>query len=186
MCRKLLIMAVFLLTAAAPASGAIYTYTDAEGVIHFTNVPSDSRYRLLFGREPMPGYDGGRFDQHISTAASKYGVDPKLIKAVIKVESAFNHHAVSRKGAKGLMQLMPETIQDMQVGNPFDPRENIEGGTRYLKWLLDSFGELELALAAYNAGPGRVREVGGIPAIPETRQYVRKVLRAYQNFHAGL
>lgn len=110
-------------------------------------------------------------------AAAKYGLDPALLKAVIRAESDFNHLAVSSAGAMGLMQLMPETARSLGVKNPFDPLENIEGGARYLKSLMDRFGNLNLALAAYNAGPGAVEKHGGVPPYSETISYLEKINR---------
>ena len=124
----------------------------------------------------------GSSDYHsiVHEKAANYDLDPSLIKAVIKTESNWNNRAVSRAGAKGLMQLMPGTAMDMNVRNPFDPEENIEGGTKYLKFLLEKFnGDLTLALAAYNAGPKTVEKFGYVPPITETRQYVKKVLSLY-------
>jgi soluble lytic murein transglycosylase len=143
-----------------------------------------------------------RYGKFISEAAARYRLDPELIRAVIKVESGYNPHAVSARGAMGLMQLMPETaeemqvntpfaaeenimggsryLREMQVNTPFAAEENIMGGSRYLRQLLDLFeGDLRLGLAAYNAGPSRVLEKRGIPNIPETKQYVQKVLHEY-------
>lgn len=123
------------------------------------------------------------FQDLIRSTSARYGVDQNLVKSVIKVESDFRPEAVSPKGAAGLMQLMPGTAQELGVNDVFDPSENIEGGTRYLKGLLDRYGnDVEKALAAYNAGPGAVdRAGGGVPAIPETQDYVRKVLQTYRN-----
>ncbi|MEJ2690999.1 MAG: transglycosylase SLT domain-containing protein [Deltaproteobacteria bacterium] len=160
-----------------PTQAAVYTFVDEHGVYHATNVPTDPRYQPMFGEETSKR----SIEKNIHRAARKYAVDPLLVKAVIQAESRFNHLAVSRKGAKGLMQLMPETIRDMRVRDPFDPAENIAGGTHYLRLMLDAFqGDLSLALAAYNAGPDIVRKLGRIPAFPETQAYVRKVLDTYQ------
>lgn len=124
------------------------------------------------------------YDEHISAAATQFNVPPSLIKAIITAESAGNPHAVSPVGAKGLMQLMDGTAKDVQVRNVFDPEENIMGGTRYIARMLKSFGSLENAVAAYNAGPGNVQKHGGIPPFAETRAYVRKVVRYMNEYKA--
>ncbi|MCK5504288.1 MAG: lytic transglycosylase domain-containing protein [Thermodesulfovibrionia bacterium] len=112
----------------------------------------------------------------------KYKIEPSLVSALIKVESNWDHKAVSQRGAKGLMQLMPSTAKDMNVNNPFNPEENIEGGMRYLRYLLDKFdGDIALALAAYNAGPGKIQKYKGMPPILETKQYVERILSIYNN-----
>src|SRR5262249_52331547 len=118
------------------------------------------------------------FDEMIRIIADHYDVEYARVKAVIKAESGFNHLAVSRKGAQGLMQLMPDTAAEVRVQDAFLPQDNIEGGVRYLRRMLDRYdGNLALAVAAYNAGPNRVDEAGGLPDIAETREYLAKVLR---------
>ena len=169
------------------AEAVIYSYVDQKGTLHFTNVPADTRYK------EMPGYDTirkaavrGRYGHIINTAAKRYSLDPELIRAIIKVESSFNPYAVSGKGAMGLMQLMPGTAKDMEVAAPFVAQENILGGSRYLRKMLDLFnGDLRLSLAAYNAGPNRVLKNRSIPKIPETQQYVKKVMREYGRYKAN-
>jgi len=170
------------------AEAVIYSYVDQKGTLHFTNVPADSRYK------EMPVYKTtirkvsmrGRYGYFINTAAERYNLDPELIRAIIKVESSFNQYAVSGKGAMGLMQLMPGTAKDMEVAAPFVAQENILGGSRYLRKMLDLFnGDLRLSLAAYNAGPNRVLKNRSIPKIPETQQYVKKVMREYGRYKAN-
>lgn len=120
--------------------------------------------------------------QIVSVKSRKYKIEPSLIHSIIKVESNWNPDAVSRRGAKGLMQLMPDTARRMNVKNPFDPEENIEGGTRYLRYLLDKFdGDITLAVAAYNAGPRNIYKFKGVPPIKETKEYVKKIFSIYNN-----
>ena len=125
-------------------------------------------------------------DQIVRDAAERHDLDPALVKAVISTESDWNPYAVSPKGAMGLMQLIPATAERFGVGNPYDPAQNVEGGTAYLKELLDRYhGDLSKSLAAYNAGPGAVDASGGVPWYPETRRYVQKVTNAYYRSDSG-
>jgi soluble lytic murein transglycosylase-like protein len=183
----------------SPLWADIFRYQDENGVVHFTNVPTGSKYQLLYkeyemGRSSIPSKGIGKavsskisnggnapfLRDHIEEASQQYGVDPKLIQAVIHVESNFDPQAISPKGAQGLMQLMPQTARELQVVDPFSPRDNIVGGARYLRYLLDLFNQdLSLALAAYNAGPEKVNLYHGVPPYLETRTYVQKVLQIY-------
>lgn len=121
------------------------------------------------------------FSDIIQEASKKHDINPALIEAVIKVESGFNAGAVSHAGAQGLMQLMPETAASLGVSDSFDPQQNINGGARYLKEMMDTFGDVKTALAAYNAGPGAVKEHGGIPPYKETQNYVPRVLEEFNS-----
>jgi len=177
----------------------IYKYTDADGVDHFTNNPhGDGRYRLY-----MKSKDGAkrraetmsvapsdtsveRFNRYggaIREAAGLYQIPEELVRAVIKVESDYDPRAISRAGAQGLMQLMPETAQRMQERDVMDPRENVLGGVRYLRVLANMFnGDLQLTLAGYNAGENAVVRHGGIPPFDETEDYVARVLAYYRRY----
>ncbi len=183
-----MIMSVGILWACMPGSARadIYLYIDSQGVLHFTNTPTSSDYKLYIKEKPRRAIKVAHlpsFDQLIREAATKHGISASLIKALIKVESGFNPQAVSKKGALGLMQLMPENLNALQVEDPFNPRQNIMGGTRYLKALLKRYqGRVPLALAAYNAGPSLVDRHQGIPPIKETEQFVEKVMKYFYLF----
>lgn len=175
---------LFLLLAGQSAWADIYRYRDQNGVWHFTNLYTDSRYRLYMSTTHKGSAQYIReYRGIIRDASRRFGLEAALIKAVIKAESDFDHQAVSVKGAQGLMQLMPGTADAMNVSNPFDPEENILGGARYLSRLLRRFNNNRaLAVAAYNAGPEAVADYKGIPPFPETRSFVRKVMAYYETF----
>jgi soluble lytic murein transglycosylase-like protein len=166
-----------------------YKFSTPDGITHFTNVPTDPRYKQMgftsgtdagWLRLPEPETRGPDYLREIADAARRYGVPDRLVSAVIRAESGFNARAVSRKGAQGLMQLMPSTASILGVRNSFDPRENIEGGVRHLRGLIDRFpNNLPFAIAAYNAGEKAVTTYHGIPPYPETQEYVSKVMRFY-------
>jgi len=164
----------------------IYMYIDSNGVLHFSNVPTSSQFRLYIKERPGRTLDGVNprgFDRIIRAAARRHGISEPLIKAIIKAESNFNPRAVSKKGAKGLMQIMPQNFNSLNIRNPFNPRENIMGGAKYFKQMHTRYkGKLPLALAAYNAGPTMVDKYKTIPPFPETRNYVEKVMKYYYVF----
>lgn len=178
---------------AAPTPAQIASYVDASGKIVYVNGDSPVRRRgstissatvsarfldASYGKPAATPPD--RLDRIVSEAAARHDLDPALVKAVISTESGWNPQAVSRKGAVGLMQLIPATAQRYGANNPFDPAQNIEAGTTYLRSLLDRYdGDLTKSLAAYNAGERAVDYSRGLPAYRETRQYVRKVTDAY-------
>ncbi len=194
--------AVMLLSALAEAD--IYTYTGSDGTVHFTNTPAgDKRYRLYIrgngwegkssaapGVIPVPPSDHDiarytRYDDWIHEAATLYQIPEQLVRAIIRCESDYDPRAVSISGARGLMQLMPDTASLMQVRDIEDPRENIFGGVRLLRILANEFnGDLELTVAAYNAGDGAVIRAGGIPPFAQTRDYVIHVTRFYRRYRS--
>ena len=180
---------VFIITAAIVAHADIYKYVDKEGVLHLTNVPSDhnAKYVMILKEKRIlfqPNIDVNKYDDLITKAADKFKLDSALIKAVIKAESNFNHRAVSRVGAQGLMQLMPKTASDLKVEDSFHPEKNIEGGARYLRYLLNTYkGDLTLALAAYNAGEKAVAKYNyNVPPYRETQNYIKRVFSFYKSY----
>ena len=186
----ILAAAAAVLAGAAPSGAETFQFVGPDGTVHFTNAPSDPRYRRMAGvvSKESSGTAEGFFrlpasvpkaslTDTIRDAAQRHGVPEELVSAVIRVESGFNVRAVSRKGARGLMQLMPGTAAILGVRDSFDPADNIDGGVRHLRGLLDRYGNnLPLALAAYNAGEGAVNAHGGIPPYPETQGYVGRIL----------
>jgi soluble lytic murein transglycosylase-like protein len=199
-----------LLVLPAVAAADIYMYTDAEGTVHFTNTPGgDKRYRVYIhgngagsaqkpgsgpalGVVPVPPSDRDiarftRYDEWIRAAATLYQIPEQLVRAIIRCESDYDPRAVSVSGARGLMQLMPDTALLMQVRDIDDPRENIFGGVRLLRILANEFnGDLELTVAAYNAGDSSVIRFGGIPPYAQTRDYVVNVTRYYRRYRTIL
>jgi soluble lytic murein transglycosylase-like protein len=197
MLRLIFSIAILLGASSAAANPKIYTYLDAQGQRHYTDVPDNNRYRLLVLSPHDRTASGDRYDFQLLAKATQYdaiieqaavseALEPNLLRAVIVVESGFNSRAVSKRGAVGLMQLMPATARRYGVSNPYDARQNVHGGARYLKFLIDHFGhDVHLALAAYNAGEDAVERNGGqIPPFSETMAYVPRVLKIYQMLRA--
>ena len=200
----------------APAQADVYGYVDAQGQVHLANEKRDERYQLFIKGEPrrefqlsselkyLPATEAlqdhiifkriqktpnvGKYDALVLSEANKQRLDPALVKAVIAVESAYDPAAVSPKGAVGLMQLIPGTAARYGVRNSTEPKDNVSGGTRYLRDLLDMFkGDLSLALAGYNAGEGAVMKYNNsIPPFPETQAYVKLVMQFYEHFGGGV
>ena len=178
----------------AVAGADIYRYVDPDGVVHFSNTPPDGKYEVYLREAPkvrpaLPLAGSPPMDEWMTNYADRYArahnLSPALVRAIIKAESNGQRKAVSRKGAMGVMQLMPFTSKRLNVSDPFDPIENIEGGVKYIKELLATFeGDLTNTIAAYNAGPAAVKKYGGIPPYQETRQYVRRVMDLYRQYSA--
>jgi soluble lytic murein transglycosylase-like protein len=199
--RHILALAAFLASLAVNAQADIYQFVDDSGVVHFTNVPGGRVKNTTkvhaeprgatsssAAARPAPTSAGSQRTEDIpvsyvsiiNSTCERYGVDPSLVHAIVKVESDFNPFAISRKGAMGLMQLMPQTASTMNVRNTFSPHENIEGGVKYLRYLLDRYeGNLSLSLAAYNSGETSVKKWGTIPPYKETQDYVKKIMQIY-------
>lgn len=178
----------------------MYKFTDKDGIIHFTNVRPTGQKNVKTFSFPCYASDitcnqmdwekiplnRQAFVDEIRAAAQVFAVDESLIRAIIHAESAYQPEALSPRGAQGLMQLMPATQEELQITDVFDPGNNIEGGTLYLSRLLEQFNQsVDLATAAYNAGPGAVREYGGIPPYQETKEYVRRVKILYRRYRSG-
>jgi hypothetical protein len=213
MCKKtiFIITVAFLVFTVSQPRGVladIFQYTDENGVVHFSNVSvgTAKKYRKITssGTSKWHKVPASRDSSHaekslsssndpsayldiINSACDRHGVDPALVHAIVKVESDFNPYALSRKGAMGLMQLMPQTAVDMNVGNSFNPRDNIYAGVKYLRYLIDRYeGNLSLALAAYNSGETAVKKWGTIPPYRETQDYVQRIMKIYgghENVH---
>jgi soluble lytic murein transglycosylase-like protein len=192
---------IFLsLTGLSTVSADMYKFTDKDGIVHYTNVRPSGQKNVKSFSFPCYASDikcnqldweniplnRSAFDVEIQAAAEVFAVDGALIRAIIHAESAYQPDALSPKGAQGLMQLMPATQKELQVVDVFDPISNIEGGTLYLSRLLDQFNQnVEFAAAAYNAGPGAVRQYGGVPPYRETKEYVRRVKILYRRYRSA-
>jgi len=185
---KILAVGIIIIFSASGAFADIYRYIDENGVMHFTNAPTSSSqdFKLFLreSRKSFPSwYYSEKYDNVITEAAERFGVSFSLLKAIIKAESDFDPQAVSKKGAMGLMQIMPQNFKLLGLKDPFDPTQNIHAGARYFKQLYERFdGKLALTLAAYNAGPTAVDRYKTIPPFEETEEYVRRVLKYYYNY----
>ncbi|MDO9582354.1 MAG: lytic transglycosylase domain-containing protein [Desulfomicrobium sp.] len=185
---------VFLLAGHESQAKGIYYMVKEDGSLCITDIPTSRKYKpykfertINYIRNAVVAFKRDHrsveeVNAIVSGLCAKYGVDKKLVMAVIDVESGFNAAAVSTAGAQGLMQIMPATGRDLDLVDPFDPSENIDAGIRYLRYLLDTFPDRRLAVAAYNAGPNAVKKYGGIPPYTETQNYVEKVWARLQNY----
>ena len=186
MLKILFLISLFMFLPGVVFSTTIYKFVDKNGVVHFSDIPPSNDAgvvrvitHLKTKKRKVSSYSIKMYKRLAEAAARRYSLDPELVKSVIEKESHWNPRAVSRRGAMGLMQLMPSTARALGVIDPFDPRENIDAGVRYLKSLIDRFGDLKKALAAYNAGPTVVKRYGGVPPYFETRNYVKDILYRY-------
>jgi len=187
----IMLMVLLMAGSGTPARADIYVKEMPDGSLNFSNCPLGKGWTVYmrerprartrsYARGPSRSYRRSEWDGLIKDIAVNHGVDPVLVRGIIEVESGFEPSALSPKGAMGLMQLMPGTASDLGVDDPWDPVQNIKGGTKYLSWLLKKYnGNLEKALAAYNAGPNAVDSYNGIPPFQETQDYVRTIISRY-------
>jgi len=187
---KIFVLSAIIMMSAivSPVHADIYMYIDDNGVMHFTNAPTSNQHEYKVYIKERTSISTrfqatDKYDKLISNASKEFDLDSRLLKAMIKAESDFDPRAISRKGAMGLMQIMPENFEMLNLENPFDPWQNIRAGAQYFKKLYKRFnGKLALSLAAYNAGPTAVDRYKNIPPYQETEEYVRRVLRYYRTF----
>ncbi|CAN2042045.1 soluble lytic murein transglycosylase [Candidatus Magnetomoraceae bacterium gMMP-15] len=190
--RIVLITLFFIFYFSITLNAAIYSYRDKDGNVHITNDPPDDSYKIVLTSSKRPkGFKnpidtGHKYGDTISIAARQEELPCALLMAIIKAESNFNPRAVSSKGARGLMQLMPALCKDYNVTDPFDVNQNIRAGSRYFRKLLEKFRDVSLALAAYNAGPGRVKQYKGIPPFKETKNYIKRVYWYYDYYQKDI
>jgi soluble lytic murein transglycosylase-like protein len=186
-----MLVTIIILSVSWSNAQEVYMHEDSDGTIHFTDSPSHDGFKVFDVNGPPPKRNHAtrsnfpkidRWDPLILNSSLVYDVPAALIKAVVMAESGMNYKALSKAGAQGLMQLMPATARGLGVADPWDPEQNIDGGTRYLRKNLIRFGDTRLALAAYNAGPGNVRKYNGIPPFKETQVYVERVMDLYDMF----
>jgi hypothetical protein len=174
-----LALAALLTSAQGARCEVIYQYQDPQGVVHLSDTQLTREFQPFFYFRMPKNVDKRQLAGLINRYAKMYGLDPKLVTAMVEVESGFDIKAVSPKGAKGLMQIMPGTAKDLELRESLDAAKNLEAGARYLRQLLDRFGDPRLALAAYNAGPNAVARFGGVPPYPETKSYLDKIQAKY-------
>ncbi len=182
--RSLLGIALLIAVAPAASAGETSIRVREDGMKVIMNEPSEARSRRLSDR--LLAVPDPKLAEAIDRHAIERALEPRLVRALVQVESGYNRGALSNKGAIGLMQLMPDTANDLAVRDPWDTEQNLSGGTGYLRQLIDRFGGIDLALAAYNAGPEAVVKYGGIPPFEETRNYVRQVLHLFDGSDATL
>ena len=179
----MLVVALVLFAVVPNATADIYMFIDSQGVLHFTNAPTSSQYTLYIKERPKPAAATKKYDGIIQEASETFDLSFYLLKAIIKVESDFDSRAVSKKGALGLMQIMPQNLEAFNIREPYDPKQNIMAGARYFKSLIERFqGKLPLALAAYNAGPTIVDRYRNVPPIEETQTYVKRVMKYFYHY----
>jgi soluble lytic murein transglycosylase-like protein len=177
-----LIIIISFFSTVSKVDADIYKYVDEGGVVHLTNMPTSPKYKLLIKANKVQSLEK-KYDYIINELCKKYDVETSFIKAMVKTESNFDPYAVSKKGATGLMQLMPEKAKDLAVTDAFDPRQNLDGGIRYVSYLLKKYeGDVKLTLAAYNAGENAVKKNNGVPPFEETKNYIVKVLRLVKKY----